>query len=570
MKKKQLWSLLMCMLVLVGSLSACKKSEETNTEVVGEEAESQNGDTSTSEVAEKVEVDFSEAAEYSYWLYATPGDYNSDYNLNPVVQYLNKKFNMTLSFQQPSAGTETDSLSLMLGTGEYTDVIDSVYYSGSINQLYEDGVIIDIAQYLDYMPNLKALLDQDETFRKNSLNDEGQLLRLPILQTVNENMWGGLVYRRDILETMTGNNVAFPSGNAEPTTIADWEYMLPLYKMYFEASGMPEFAPLILPAKGYFDSGELLTGFGTAASYFIKDGKVAYGPMEDGFYNYLSKMKEWYELGYIYKDFASRTNDLFYLPNTALTYGAAAGIWFGINSQLGDVMSMPDYGLYVDVHAMANPIDQASGIEAAPNYMYAAKNEKPGGAMISSSCENVERLLTTFDFLYSQEGALLKGYGLTVEQGAAEDPLYIANGLSDGAYVVNADGTYTFHSQISLSGGPMSAENFTDVRMPGLFTNDEGVANSKEIDKAASATWLRYGTEGKLPAMHRTEEEETIYSGNQSNLDDYVNSMVLKFIIGGEELNDEAWNAFKSQLEAYGILENLEVQQAAYERYLAR
>ncbi|MBN2222956.1 MAG: hypothetical protein JW708_12165, partial [Vallitaleaceae bacterium] len=324
MKKKQLWSLLMCMLVLVGSLSACKKSEETNTEVVGEEAESQNGDTSTSEVAEKVEVDFSEAAEYSYWLYATPGDYNSDYNLNPVVQYLNKKFNMTLSFQQPSAGTETDSLSLMLGTGEYTDIIDSVYYSGSINQLYEDGVIIDIAQYLDYMPNFKALLDQDETFRKNSLNDEGQLLRLPILQTVNENMWGGLVYRRDILETMTGNNVAFPSGNAEPTTIADWEYMLPLYKMYFEASGMPEFAPLILPAKGYFDSGELLTGFGTAASYFIKDGKVAYGPMEDGFYNYLSKMKEWYELGYIYKDFASRTNDLFYLPNTALTYGAAA------------------------------------------------------------------------------------------------------------------------------------------------------------------------------------------------------------------------------------------------------
>ena len=41
---------------------------------------------------------------------------------------------------------------------------------------------------------------------------------------------GGLVYRADILDVMTGGNPQFPSGNSEPTTIEDWEYMLPLFK----------------------------------------------------------------------------------------------------------------------------------------------------------------------------------------------------------------------------------------------------------------------------------------------------------------------------------------------------
>lgn len=51
----------------------------------------------------------------------------------------------------------------------------------------------------------------------------------------------------------------------------------------------------------------------------------------------------------VYKDFASRSQDMFYLPNTALTYGGAAGVWYGITQQLGGAMSLPDYNLYMDV-----------------------------------------------------------------------------------------------------------------------------------------------------------------------------------------------------------------------------
>ena len=51
-------------------------------------------------------------------------------------------------------------------------------------------------------------------------------------QNIEFKAWGGLVYRRDILETMTGGNIAFPSGNDEPTTVEDMDYMLELMKQY--------------------------------------------------------------------------------------------------------------------------------------------------------------------------------------------------------------------------------------------------------------------------------------------------------------------------------------------------
>jgi hypothetical protein len=39
-------------------------------------------------------------------------------------------------------------------------------------------------------------------------------------------------------------------------------------------------------------------------------------------HNYAAKMREWYEKGYIYQDFASRTQDMFFMP-TRLSHTAA-------------------------------------------------------------------------------------------------------------------------------------------------------------------------------------------------------------------------------------------------------
>jgi ABC-type glycerol-3-phosphate transport system substrate-binding protein len=211
-------------------------------------------------------VDYSEHETFTAWLYATKSDFYSDYSENPVVRYLGNKYNITLQFQQPVSGTESDAMALMFGTGEYTDMIETTRYTGSLGDLYKDGVIIDIADYLGYMPNFKGHIDGDENIRRQFYDDDGRILTLRAIRTESELMWGGLVYRRDILETMTGGNIQFPSGNEHPTTIEDCDYMLPLFKTYFEKAGMKEDAPLIIPYFGFFGTGELASGFGAATA----------------------------------------------------------------------------------------------------------------------------------------------------------------------------------------------------------------------------------------------------------------------------------------------------------------
>lgn len=523
--------------------------------------------------AEGTAVDFSEHETFTVWLQADTYDYYADYSENPIVQFLNNKFNVTLEYQQPPAGTEQDAIALMFGTGEYTDMVDMSYYTGSIEELYQDDIIVDIAEYLDYMPNLKKLLESDDGYRRSFYDDDGKILTLKTINTSDELTWGGLVYRRDILETMTGGAIEFPSGNDQPTTIEDWDYMLPLFEAYFQEAGMTDYATLILPYNGMFGYSEIINGFGASNTYFIDGKEVKYGPMEDGFYNYLVKMKEWFDAGYIYKDFASRTNDPFFLPNTALTYGGSAGVWYGLNSQLGDAMSMPEYGLIFDVQPIPSPIDTEHGITAAAPFSTVKYNITDNkGSAVTTVCKDIPKLLSIMDFMYSDEGAMMY-IGLTKEQGADTDSIYAKADLQDGAYWFEGD-QIVYNPLFSKAGGTMNHEPFMSNRLPCLRNNTYDVEFAAKEFINANTIWGMYGEETthyKLPgAISRPAEEDVLFTQNNTQLLDYVQTSVPKFIIGTTELSEETWEAYKAQLVAYGIEENLRIQQEAYDRYLNR
>lgn len=523
--------------------------------------------------------DLSQARTITAWLYPDDYKYYSSYDENPVVQYLNEKFNCTLKFQQPPMGSEQDQFNLMMGTGEYTDVFEITYSQDSTTVLYGDGVIRDLAPYLEtYMPNYYAFLHapENEDIRKTMYDEEGHLFAVSSLACdVNSLMWGGLVYRRDILETMTGGNVAFPSGNEEPTTIEDMEYMLNLMKMYFDAAGMPEYACLILPYQGYFTTSELLSGFGASGAFMVKDGRVVFGPTSKEFYNYLVKMHEWYEKGWIYQDFASRTNDLFYLPNTALTYGCSAGIWFGMTSQVNDQMSMPDYGLFVDVQPMSPPLDTANGQDGSYSgimgLISGRANADQSAWVVSAKCseENMIRFLTVADYLYSEEGAMLKTYGFSAEMGAAEIPLYQEKGVSEGAYYFDEAGNFHKNDKFVAEAAEetLDLNSFNAIRLPGLNLNSYANSAAPEHEQYCNNVWTKYGTDNNYVGATSSVEESEILTRNYTNYSDYMNSMVPKFIMGTEELTEETFAAYVEEMNRRGVEECRQIYQSLYDRY---
>lgn len=517
-------------------------------------------------------VDYSQHETFTAWLMADGNEWFDDYSDNPSVWALNKKFNVTLKFEQPVRGTEGDALSLMFGTGEYTDMIWMSSYTGSVKKLYEDGVIVNIADYLDYMPNYKKLLDSNEGFRKASYDNEGNIL---ILTGVGDPgtweffHWGGLVYRRDILETITGKNVRFPSGNDYPKTIEDWEYMLPLFKTYFESVGMKDYAPLILPYLGYFPFGELANSFGVLPGNYVDGATVKNGMIEEAFRKYLARMREWYAKGWIYKDFSSRTNDSFYLPNPALTYGAGAGIWYGLrDAQLGDVMSQPQYGLIFDVKALPSPLSTQDGITEFANFARTESYETGVTWAFTSKCKNLPKLFSVIDYLFSEEGGRLFSSGLTKETGSAENPVLIKAGLQDGMYWYEGD-TLVVNPALKT----LDRFMFIGGRLPGRIYTDTEYPDNLERARSATAIWDPYPNAKlkRVPgSLSYTSEEETLMAANNTRVSDYYDSMIPKFIMGTVALDDATWTDFKKQLGSLGMTENLRLTQKAYDAYMNR
>ncbi len=561
-------------LALSLTLTGCGSSDSSNESSESVSADEQEAD------------DLSEARTITAWLYKDDYKLYDSYDDNPVVQYLEDMFNVDLQFQQPAMGSETEQFSLMLGTGSYTDVFDLSYCTEGTLTLYEDGVIQDLAPYMEtYMPNYYEWINREENedVKRALYDSEGHYLTLPLGIYENgdtELMWGGLVYRYDILETMTGGEVSFPSGNENPTTVDDMEYMLELYYQYFNAAGFTDYACLILPYMGYFQTGELVSGFGTTAAHYIaEDGEtVLFGPVQEGFYNYLTTMHRWYEKGYIYQDFASRTNDMFYLPNTSLTYGAAAGIWYGLISQVGDVMSMEDYGLYFDVKGMSAPADTENGVDEPLSYLSLRGGRATMNAVgyaVSSACseENLIRWLTVCDYLLTDEGGMLRSYGLNAEQ-AASSTLYQELGLEDGFYTLDEDGNFSYNPLTDINGGEYyiaSYNNYlTGARLPGKSIFSYQNENQPEENVAASNAWTLYGNKQNYPSAITLGSEEadrasTIYT----TMYDYINTMVPRFIMGSEELTEESFQKFVDQLYAYGLEEYLGYYQDAYDEYMA-
>jgi len=66
--------------------------------------------------------------------------------------------------------------------------------------------------------------------------------------------------------------------------------------------------PLYMNYEGFFRNSKMfMSAFDVSHEFFLRDGKVLYGPVEDGFREYLALMKQWLGEGLIDIEFPTRT-----------------------------------------------------------------------------------------------------------------------------------------------------------------------------------------------------------------------------------------------------------------------
>lgn len=580
--KKKILALLLTASMGIVSLAGCagngdgaNSSQDNAQTSLGEASGEENG------TSNEQPVDYGEQITISAWVHTDDnGDgHMSSTNENPVLTYLSEKFNVAFEWQIPPVGTESEQLNLMIGSGDYTDVFDSTFSQQTCEELYEDGVIVDLTPYVEqYMPNYMAFIQSDDAVRKAVYTDDNKIIFIPNANNESALSWGGMMYNHQILEDMTGGNVAFPNGEDSPATVEDWEYMLELMKQYYEETGLTDYACLIIPSGGYFGSGDIMTGFGATGTFYIdENGQVQHGLLTDEFYNYLVKMKEWYAKGYIYQDFASRSSDPFYFPNPALTWSGAAGTFYGLVSQLYGGLSMPDQGLVVDYRPLTAPLDTENNATALPaNGMITSNMDISvfdGKWVVSSKCDEAAmiRWLQICDYLFSEEGSMIKSYGLTKEQ-AGDNEVYARLGMEDGAYWFDENGEFQYNPVSDPFSGDIAIkeEQFRGHRLPGLYNKTYYNEKSDEGIIEADRVWSLNGYSASFPVgATLTVEENNINAPLATACDDYINSTVSKYIMGTEDLTLESFVAFVQQVRNLGMDTRIEIYQAVYERYMA-
>jgi hypothetical protein len=304
---------------------------------------------------------------FTWWIIqGADTSYYARYEDNPAVRYmLSKEYNgrtVELSFMVPVAGSEQDNFNTLLATGEYADLMSLAMYNGSIVELYQEGIILDLTDYIDrYMPNYRTLLDNDpEVDRFAAHVVDGQRKYLGLLDfgdTIIET-WCGYQYRRDWIvrygrnpfdntafsgEWVAGewiDNVIFPNGTQHPIYISDWEWMLEILARAIDEQGISDGYPMTIGSAGYFATGDLSTGFGGGGVlwYINPQNQIEFGAASENMRAYLQCMNTWFQRGWINRAFAERAQDMFYRIDDARVRQGKVGLWIGIHSQLGSRM----------------------------------------------------------------------------------------------------------------------------------------------------------------------------------------------------------------------------------------
>ena len=494
-----------------------------------------------------------EKQELSVWLVYN-GTEISDLNDIKSVQRMEELTNVHINWIPVGQQEITEKFGLVMTSGDYPDIMCYFAYPGGTEKGIEDGVLIDMDEYIrGYMPNYMNLLSQNEDARKQATSDDGKLHSLKVilgsdLTVEGEGNYSGLAYRKDLLDAM---------GLEVPTTIEGWHEVL----LKCKENGME--TPFSIGKSG---SSEISWAWGVQSqgmgSYLQLDGsKVVFGPALDGFGQYLDTMRQWYSEGLIDPNFTS---------------GAMVEKWQFTTHEEDHTMLMSSLsgfsgqntfhqGFISNEKVYLQPILSPVVNEGETPIKWERNIVAKDNIFVTTACKDPVLAVKWLDFQYSQEGSYMNWYGIegeTYELGGDDHtPQYTdlvlknPDNLTPGSVLQR----YALNNQSWLGKHNFSA---------GLKLTTALSGDGSNVQQDAVELWSAPAVNIALPdALTLTDSEGKKANSTLTALTTLVEEHMVNFILGKDNTSHED---FVKSLYDYGLQEVLDIYQAAYERYLAR
>ena len=480
----------------------------------------------------------------TYWvtLHTLVSQSYKSLNETPFAQALREQTGIDVEFVHPTQGQEMEQFNLMIAGGTMCDIVEYGWtqYPGGITKAVDDGIVYPLNDLIDKVsPNLKKYLAENEQINKELKTLDGDIMMYPLVRG-DERLctFQGFMVRDDLMKK---------AGITEdPETIDEFEELLRALK----ANGVR--LPLSMQ-NGYLHTA-MMGAFGIMNGFYVEDGKVKYGFMEEEKVKaYVQRLANWYKEGLLDPNFYDKDGKAMNADVTSGDVGVVFGSCGG------------NFGLWIPTLKETVP-----GAELRPiKYLSEKKGEKAKfgqygnlyggwGSAITTACENPELAARFLDYGYSEAGHNLYNFGIEGE-----------------SYIIK-DGIPTYTELVtdpSKNGGVSIGEGISKYARAsyyGPFIHDYNYITqyySLPQQKKALELWSDTDTAKYfMPNISLTAEETKKQTKIMKDVTTVQDEYITKYINGSYDASN--MDAFFSELKDIGIEEAIEIEQAAYDRYL--
>ena len=480
----------------------------------------------------------------SIWFLGTLMDETmySDWSEHHALAYIQEKTGISLELIPNSFQFGASAMDLMLASGDYADLICDFKYTTGMDGAIADGVAVNVADELpEYAPDYyRYLIADDGALLKKVTTDAGNIGAFVKVGAIPEQTEGPMTFQYMLDET------GFQVENLN-TIDAYEEYLTAVKNKYGMSS------PLYLPGDFIMDKNVIASGFGVALKvaansgelpWYVEDGQVKFGYLEDGFAEYVSRLHQWYEDGIIDSDTASHAVTMDDYLRTAIVEQVV-----GVFQRPSGMMDMLSDTSGAQVVALPYP-----SLDGTPVEIDGATDTTTGenGTVITTGCEDLETAIQFMNYLYSEEYEIPSNYGLEGESfdyDAEGNPVFQEWLYSDGRTVRSYINDYILTPTAMVS---------MNVVYPGL---SQATLDAKTVWGESVSDGMVYPTNAAM-----NEEEKTTYSMYAGDIVALVQEHTAKFIVGDEPM--DSISEFQDMLRSTGIEEMIQVKQSAYDRYM--
>ncbi len=320
-------------------------------------------------------------------------------------------------------------------------------------------------------------------------------------------------------------------------------------------NGIDDEIPFAVRKQGANDRANLMPfvhNWGIAEYFFAEDDVVKFGATDPRMKDALSWLNKCYAEGLIDPEYltvdktawySEWTNDQVFMSYDWSAYiDNVSNLFKNTDSDINIVGTVPPTGP-TGISETRDQLQQLTVDESWNTCIF-----------VGASQEKKEAAMKLLDYLYSEEGMILLNFGVegthyeTVDGALVYTDLIMNN--PEGLSPQDALRAYGIQSQFTL---------LQDARYERAFVTDE-VNRIRDL----------YEQEGHIgdayPTLAFTGEEQSLINAKYTEIETYVDEMIDKFIMGVESLDH--FDAFTEKVNSMGLSEILEVQQAAYDRYM--